>query len=144
MIAFLLANWKVCLGAAGAFLIALGLHNLDVNRIQARAAKELTAQVQADIKLCDSDKAKTTKAETYYETQIVALNSELNKLRKRPSTCIPITRPASGSNATDKPSKSGDGNGAVTSGALLDFAGECEIDRIKVITLQGFILEERK
>ncbi len=133
--------------AAGAAIVtsflAYGAHSLDVNRINAKASKVLVAQMQFDIKQCQDSKQITTKAETDYETQITTLNNELKRLRNQPSTCVPVTRPASKRNATKLTSKPSNGNG-VTSGALLEYAGECETDRVKVNVLQGFIKDERK
>lgn len=135
MLVFLLAQWKVVLGALGAFLIALGLHNLDVNRIQAKASKTLAAQMQFDIKLCEDSKQPTKEGNEHYESIIAKRDARIVELSKRPARCVYVSRPAD--NTKGATGEHGNGNGLPDS-VLYKYAGFCEAYRGGVETMQQF------
>lgn len=138
MIAFLLPQWKVFLGIGIASAVLITLHNLDIGRIEAKQATELQAQKDADKKICDNNKKITSNSENYYEALYTASNAKLNSMLQHPPKCVPITKSAHSGNATNVINKQDSSNG-ISSDALYNFAGECETDRIKVMTLQNFI-----
>lgn len=124
-------------------LICYGLHSLDIDRVQSKAASTLASQMQFDIKQCESQKQITSKSETDYETAIAQRDADIKRLRNQPTKLVYITKPASSSNAANQPNQPSSAN-AIDSGRLYDFSGECEADRIKVNILQSFITQERK
>lgn len=135
--------------AIGGFLlasiIAYTAHSLDVDRLELKAEKDKQAQVQYDVKQCQEAKDLTAKSEQDYESQIAKRDADIAALKLRYGTCaiMPVAKPARVSHAANQPNKPSKSDGILIS-SLLDYAGECEKDRIKVVTLQGFITSERK
>lgn len=137
-------NWIfIAIGAIPTLIISVFLHNLDVNQIEKSKKLALANQVQIDRNLCQKIKNITTKSESFYETQIVQRNADIKRLSERPMSCIDVTGTSSKRDAIDQRKQSHNPDGIVAAAKLYDFAGECEIDRIKVITLQQFIKDER-
>lgn len=139
-------NWiLLAIGLIVGLVISYFVAEWRISNITAAAATTLTKQIADDHQLCNSAQNVTTNADKKYENLYNAAQSELDKLRAQPTTCVPvyIKRPARVAHAANQPVKPDKPNG-VTSTALYDFAGECETDRIKVITCQQFITDERK
>ena len=133
--------WITAIAAAViTFLVCLGLHTLDVDRITAANVKAVADQVQFDIKKCEAEKEITTNVSNDYEKQIDTLNGQLNSLRHAAPRIVYVKQPAGGHHAAAKQSINGSAN-AIDSVKFYDYAGTCETDRLKVIGLQKFINE---
>jgi hypothetical protein len=98
--------------------------------------KDLKAQEKATAD-CETERDISYETSEKYQDQLSNLDRKLRALRVQYSTaCIKIEAPG-GSNATTAPGKLSGQNG-ITAEALLDFAGQCERERIKVIGLQEY------
>jgi len=99
----------------------------------------LSQQKNALTKECNADKQLTKNAEDKYESQISGLNKQLAVVSLLPSSCVPIiadnTRRIS-SKVKSKPHKS---NAGITQSTLINFAGQCEHDRIEMNNLIDFV-----
>lgn len=133
-------NWiMIGIGAVITFLICLGLNTIDVDRIEANNTATLQAQIKSDTDKCKQDQQITSAASTRYENQITFLNSELERLRNTAPAVVYVTKPSIRPNAT-APKQSGQSvANAIDSGTFIDYSGDCESDRLKVIGLQDFI-----
>lgn len=142
MWSLLFSNWRLVgaalAGAGVVAALALGLHRLDVYRIEARHRMEMQVQQTALVAQCEADKQITQEVSHDYQTKIDALNRRLADLKRvRPSVCVPVTKPTSGHNAgtgAEPPRSHG-----LTSDALLDYAAEAERYRLQLIGCQDFI-----
>lgn len=123
--------------AAGAAIItsmiAYGAHSLDVNRIEAKAAKELKDQVTFDINKCESSTKSTRDDNEHYQKAIASRDALITELSKRPAKCLYISRATN--NTKSGSVQSGQGNGLPDS-VLHRFSGFCEADRAGLETLQ--------
>ena len=127
-------NWlPTILGAIGATIICVMLHTIDVNRIQNANAKALAAQLKSDDIKCQEAKQISTSVSQKYEDQISALSSELNRVRNATPAVVYVTRKASRPNAAATKQSGSCSANAIDSGKFIDFAGNCETDRLKVI-----------
>ncbi len=101
--------WLTALGGAiCASILALMAHNLDVNRIEAKNKETLAAQIKFDIIQCSDSKQPAKEANNDSETKTKQLlNSCIERLRKPAAKCLPISRAASSTPATNRPEASG-------------------------------------
>jgi hypothetical protein len=127
------------IGCIVTFLICLGLHSLDVDRIEANNAATLAAQIKSDNDKCNADKEITSNASTKYENQISSLNSELERVRNATPAIVYVTRQASRPNATAPKQPGSSVANAINSQPLISESNDCETDRLKTIGLQEFI-----
>lgn len=115
---------------------------VDAGKVPGLEAQLKTAgtELENQKKSCEAAKTTTQEVTKNYENLLAQRDADIAELRKRPATCVPIyiSRSASGGDAAHQPNLAGEGNG-VSSSFLIDFAGSCETDRIKVITLQDYI-----
>lgn len=136
----LLKYWQPIAAASAALTLALMLHTLDVHRIERNWEEKLVAQKLQSEEKCISDKKITQTTEQHYENLYANLLADTKRLRERPVNCISVTKPADSGDDAYKRDEPRVANG-VTSTALYDFASECEVDRIKVITLQDYVVQ---
>lgn len=141
----MIVSWQVYPAIILALLIAYALHAWDVSIIEAKQTKAIAEQVTFDITKCEASKQITAKSEQDYETEIAKRDADIAALKLRYGTCaiMPVAKPTRISHATNQPDKPSKPDGILIS-SLLDYADQCETDRIKVMTLQGFITDERK
>lgn len=133
-----LISWQIIPAIILTFLICLGLHTLDVDRIEAKSVQTVANQVTFDIKKCEAEKQITTNVSKDYETQINILNGQLDSLRRQPSKCVPVSQPAARCNATTKQPITAKPDG-ISSAWLYSYAGEAESYRLRLIACQSFI-----
>lgn len=131
------------IGAISATIVSFFVGYWYVGHLKAEQAAALASQIKFDISQCQDSKNITTNADKTYEDLYNAASLELNRLRSQPATCVHVTKSTSSGHATHKPNKPHNSDG-ISSQSLYDYAGQAETDRIKVITLQQFILDERK
>lgn len=136
----LLKYWQPIIAFIATALLSYGLHAFDVQRIEARHKVAVEA-ARAAVKVeCEADKQLTTEVSNDYQNQIANLTVQLNRLKRlhNNSKCVPVTRPSEGRNATPVRGELAGTNGLST-GWLIDFAGEAEQYRLQLISCQDFI-----
>jgi len=143
----ILSGWKLYAGIGA--LVILSLVIWRVNHAFNEAAKvpelereleiqKLALKIQSEKYIAAQNLTQTVSVK--YENDISKRDAALKRLRQRPAACVPVhtaSGPSSG-NATHQPDQPLAGVG-VSSSFLIDFAGSCETDRIKVNALQDFI-----
>lgn len=102
--------------------------------------KDLNSEINDLLSKCKNAQEITSTVSQKYEDDDTKRNADLNELRGLPASCLAIhsASQANGSNATDKQNQP-DSGAQISSAFLINYAGECEADRIKVIALQDFI-----
>lgn len=133
-------NWfPVILGAAVSFLICLGLHSLDIDRIEAKQKEALASQIQYDLRQCDADKQITKGVADDIEKQRNALSDQLTalKLRHKSRIVMPSTGRAI---SPDDPGKQNInvGTNGLSTDWLYDFAGQGTTYQNTVTNWQDF------
>lgn len=134
--------WKYR-NAVASVILALAIFGLWLHsQHQAGAIARLKAEVSSQnhmIAACEKQKQISYEVSNEYQGRITDLNSKLASLRLRfDEVCIPVNQSPGRPNATPAEGKLPGQNG-VYAGALLDFARDCEQERLKVIGLQDFI-----
>lgn len=134
-----LANWKIVASSVATFGLCLMLHTLDVNRIEANQAEEITKVKAAIAAECTKAQAITEKVSHGYQTKLSALNSRLAAAhRMRDNSCVSVKiDPASRHDATAPREKSFGRD--VGSDRLIEIAGKGEKYRLQLISCQQFI-----
>lgn len=132
-----LKYWQPIVSAILTAVVAFGLHSLAIGFTQAHHDRELLEQRRNLEEKCAEDKAFLQKAGENYESKISVLNSRIRALsRVRPTCIMPVTP---GLNvATEGNQGFPIGNG-ISSEWLIQFAGRCEREAIKLDSLQEFI-----
>ncbi len=120
--------------------LGYGLHNWDVDRIEAKSAKELEAQKQADISNCDKAQKPTKESNENYQKLLADRDADIARLSKRPAKCVYVNH--STNNISASPVQSGQGNG-LPSDVLYKFSGFCETDRAGLAIMQGYFSQVR-
>lgn len=135
-------DWlKIAGGAFVGFMLAFGLHEVDMYFVDAAHARDLASlkvELQAE---CDADKKITQEANYALHKQMDDVARKLAAAKRmRPSRCIvPSSNPAGviGSGGQHA------GQDGISSDWLRDYAAECEIYRQERVTLDKFIADER-
>lgn len=139
-------GWKHALpiSCALAALIFFGLWRIEVGRGEIKDVKisRLDEQIEIatlEINQCISDKTLAEKESHGFQTNLGALRRQLNSLRDNPS-CVP-TIPASASHGHNGASAGGvvSGSNGIRTGYLIDFAGNAEETRLKLLGCQSFV-----
>lgn len=73
-----------------------------------------------------------------YQNTIDKLHADIKRLQSRNIRCVPVAGTAGWTNAGTAETKLS-GRGGISSEWIIDFAGRCEGERLKVIGLQNFI-----
>lgn len=115
-----------------------------VNNWRVDAGKLAAAEtaLAASIAQCAADKQVTTEVSRDYQKNLAALRSRLAAHRVQPDRCIAVARPATGHDAASGTGVAAGSNG-VSSGALIEYAGDAEQYRLQLIACQQFVLKER-
>jgi len=113
-----------------------------------KAHSDTKAAVNVAISLergaCKDAMAITTKVGVEYETKISRLNGKLRAIRLRPAICVPLaSSTASGDNASAGRNQLA-GTHGIDAGQLLEFAGDAESYRIRLISCQDFVRQVTK
>lgn len=137
MIAFILKNWKFCVGGLVGALIMFGAMEARIWFLNASYALKIENTRKAVIKQCEADKQLTKEVSHAYQDQIADLNNRLAGLKRVRYTCVPVTDTAVRRDAETGP-RHADGNG-IAAGALYDYAGKAEQYRRQLIACQSFI-----
>lgn len=140
-------NWLSA--AAGAILTALvgyGLHSLDVDRINAKHEKAMTAQAESLNKQCADQQAITERVSNDYQNKVADLGKRLDAARRLYSgnACLTVTgHAASGYDdaaAANKPAGQGAGrNSTIDINKYIDFAAEGEKYRLQLLACQSYV-----
>lgn len=137
----ILKYWQLALGALLSVFIAFGVHKYDSAVAARRQALAVAAQLEADVKTCNADKAITKEANDALQKDRDTIAKRLAALKlQHPASCVPIPGHAI---ALDSGGEHAGQNG-ISSDWLRDYAAECEGYRSEVIDLQAFLRKERK
>ena len=138
---WLLANWKIVVAAAGTFALCLMLHKLDVGRIEAKHATEITRLRNAMTEACNVAQETTRKVSHEYQIQLGSLNSKLSAAQRlHDHKCVAVTGITSSRHDAASAGKELSGRDAgIAAGALIDLAGRAEKVRIQLIACQSFV-----
>jgi hypothetical protein len=101
----------------------------------------LTGQIRAanaTIKTHEQNVKITERVANDYQSSINNLNRELDRLRKRPAKCVPVTRSAGRDSESAATAELSDRNG-LSDQWLYDYAGRAEQTRLTLIGCQDFI-----
>jgi predicted nuclease with TOPRIM domain len=101
----------------------------------------LTEQIQAKnaiIKTHEDNKAITEEVANDLQNDLNRLNVELNRLRKRPAKCVPVTRSAGRGDEPAAATELSDRDG-LSDQWLYEYAGRAEQTRLTLIACQSFI-----
>lgn len=140
----LLKYWQPLLAFVLTAVIAFSLHSWDVDRINAKHKLALKDAVEAATKAandeCAKDKQITTEVSNEYQNKIANLTVQLNRIKRlyNSSKCVPITRPTERRDAAPSEGKPA-GQSGVSSGWIVDIAGEGEQYRLQLLACQDFI-----
>lgn len=117
-------NWLIALaGAIPAAIISWLLHTVDIDRIEKKAQTQQEDLRAADKKQCDTDKSITKEANDALQKDHDNIAARYAQLMQQPQTCVPISNPSQ----LSRSGKSGHaGQNGVPSGALRQYAAECE------------------
>lgn len=138
---WLLENWKIVVAAAGTFALCLMLHKLDVSRIEAKHATEITRLRNAMTEACNQAQETTRKVSHEYQIQLGSLNSKLSAAQRlHNGKCVAVTlTPATGHDAAPAGKELSGRDAGIAAGALIDIAGRCEKVRLQLKSCQQFI-----
>lgn len=135
---WILKFWQPIVSAILTAIVAFGLHSVVSNISEANHKAELLKQATQMTEQCNEDKLKIQKAGENYEARITILNHKLRTLSSVRPSCVPITGSPGVDHATSGNSQLLSGNG-ISSNWLIQFAGRCEREAIKLDSLQEFI-----
>jgi len=140
---WLTLNWKWLLSAVASGLSVAGLawmlHTFDVNRINAKHEKALTAQASRLYTVCENDKQLTKEVSHDYQTKVSDLTARLAAKHVSDKRCIPLsTGAAAGRDAAPSVPGYDSGNG-LTANALFGYAGKCEEIGLRLDACQAFV-----
>jgi hypothetical protein len=140
---WLITNWRIVakiLGAGLAVALTLLVNSWRVDAGKLAAAETALA---ASIAQCAADKQVTTEVSRDYQKNLAALRSRLAAHRVQPDRCIAVARTPTGHDAASGAGVATGSNG-VSSGALIEYAGDAEQYRLQLIACQQFVLKERE
>lgn len=127
-----------------AIIVLFGLWRLEVAETKSlkgeiTGLEQYLDEAQKEVDQCVSDKALTEKVSNDYQRSIGSLRSQLNSLRNNPR-CIPVQTPSptDGHNGTTAERKLSGADG-LRAGYLLEYAGNAEETRLKLIACQKFV-----
>jgi hypothetical protein len=114
------------------------------NGVLEKASRTETAEaaLAASIAQCAADKQITTEVSRDYQNNLAALRTRLAAHRMQPDRCISVAGAAAGHDATAGAAVDAGSHG-VSSGALIEFAGDAEEYRLRLIACQRFVRKER-
>ena len=140
-----LKYWQPILAAILTGFIAFGFHSCSVSKLEKVKYDAVEAQRNASEAQCIGQQQITIGASNVYQNGLTQRDNDLDSVLRQPAVIAisnesrtPVRR-----NATDKPKEPNYRN-EINTDELYRFAGECEKDRLKVISLQQFIRDERK
>ncbi len=138
---WLLANWKSVAAVIGTFALSWMLHTIDVNRIEAKQADEITHLRNAMTEACNVAQETTRKVSHDYQIQLSSLNSRLSAAQRlHNGKCVAVTLSApAGHDAAPAGKELSGRNTGVAAGYLIDFDGRCEKVRLQLKSCQQFI-----
>lgn len=135
--------WQPIAAAILTAFIAFGFHSCLMDRADKAKDKAVETQKLATQAECIKLQEITTNASKSYQDGLSSLERDLSGLPVNSCVTVHEGESSSRSDATYRPDKPRTGN-EVHSGTLYEFSKRCEIDRLKVIGLQKFIIDERK
>ena len=131
-ITILLAALALLLGGTGAYIF-----KSDVDKV--RLEQAITAQKSADNTSCNADKKITEDADAKIQSDNAALNKRINTLLLQPARCVPVIAKRTGGATAKGQQGQASGDAGINSGWLIQYAGECEEDRLQLNDLIDFV-----
>jgi hypothetical protein len=124
--------------------LALGLHTLDVYRIEAKHAAALKSQQATLEKRCEDEKKITEEVMYDLQQKVSSLNARvIASKRLRPATCVPVALDAArldhGKTDDAGLSRQDAKSFGLSSDALIDFAADAESVGLRLDACQDFI-----
>lgn len=123
---------SLLIGAAGAYII-----KSDIDKVRLEHA--ISAQQSADNTSCNADKKITEDADVKIQQANDALSKRVSAMLMQPATCVPViakrtvTAPAKVKPESARP------DAGITTTWLIDYAGQCERDRLQLNGLIDFV-----
>lgn len=135
--------WPAIPAAILTGMLALFLHNADVDRLEAKQTAALTVQADTLKKRCESDKKITEDVTNDYQTNINALDTQLAALQLH-ERCVAVEQPSHAAASNHGSASAGkhaqpNGKSGVTASVLYQFAADAEKYRLRLISCQSFI-----
>ena len=132
--------FKYSLIAVAVLTVACGLLTWRIDHLQ-NENNTLTEQIRAKTALIATHEKNvkiTEEVANAYQNDINKLNADLDRLRRQPANCIPITSSAGRGVESTSRAELSDRNG-ITDQRLYEYAGRAEQTRLTLLACQNFI-----
>lgn len=140
----LITDWKL-IGIFFAILaLGFGLHELSIWTLNLRHQHELASQATALNTRCETEKETTREVSHEYQTKLSSLNAQLARLKRVQSRCIlPESDAPAGRDGATPAGQLPRSNG-ISTDWLIEYAGNAEETRLKLLSCQDFITKTLK
>lgn len=134
------AKIAALLAATATGLAAFILSALIITRMEATHLKELGNARDAERAACTENAKLTEEVSRGYQKDLAKLRNDYDATRRmfRATPCVPVAPIAGGRAGSDGNGKLSRPHG-IDTGTLLDYARDCERERLTVMACQGFV-----